>query len=163
MVAIFKREGCESAPESKGLAQQSYLESNNSEADGSLIGSGSPLVLTKQGELETLPRGEVLMPSQKEADVTPESLSLWQTYRVMLEVLWLRPVLQYIALMFIVKVRLIAYPSHQWEIYRRHTLFRNKKIARIHFSGYFNRKNMTYPPDNLYCEGLQLNLKSATK
>ncbi|KAM7539273.1 hypothetical protein Aperf_G00000058763 [Anoplocephala perfoliata] len=103
LVAIFKRENEESVSEPKALGRQSSLESSNTESDGGLNSSSSPLILTENGELEILPHGVNATPSQMDADVTPKCLSLSQTYCVMLGILRLKPVLRYIAYVFIVK------------------------------------------------------------
>ncbi|KAM7539031.1 hypothetical protein Aperf_G00000058786 [Anoplocephala perfoliata] len=104
LVAIFKRD--ESATgwkwNSKAPSRPRSLtpESNKTESERS-----SPFILTEHGDLEILPHRDAdAAPVETESDVSPKSLSLWQTYWMMLKVLGLRPILQYIAFMFIVKL-----------------------------------------------------------
>ncbi|VUZ49674.1 unnamed protein product [Hymenolepis diminuta] len=99
LVAIFKREKDNSIPEPKATT----LHPTNSGEDEALNNSHSPLLLTENGEMEILPHGTVATLAQMEADATPKNLSLLQTYCVMLGILRLRPVLRYIAFIFIVK------------------------------------------------------------
>ncbi|KAL5103715.1 Acetyl-coenzyme A transporter 1 [Taenia crassiceps] len=104
LVALFKREKEDKT--SAEAVQPSRQPRQSSDMFGDSIEDESqrPLLPTENGELEILPQ-MMVMEGIAEPAKTGKSkyLSIWQTYRVMLRILRLRPVIRYIAFVFIVK------------------------------------------------------------
>lgn len=105
LVAIFKRE--KEAKTFVEAVQPSQQPQQRIEVFGDSIEDEArcPLLLRENGELEILPQAMVIEGTAEQVKTeTSKYLSIWETYRVMLRILRLRPVLHYIAFVFIVKV-----------------------------------------------------------
>ncbi|KAM7538561.1 hypothetical protein Aperf_G00000058796 [Anoplocephala perfoliata] len=122
LVAIFKRD--ESATgwkwkwKWKALSRtRSALEFNKKEPEREFIAPDNPLDVTEERQSETLARGDAgAMSVETASEVPPESLSLWQTYWMMLKLLLHTPILKYIALMSIVKFCLSGDTAFRFKI-----------------------------------------------
>ncbi|VDM16943.1 unnamed protein product [Hydatigera taeniaeformis] len=104
LVALFKRE--REAIIFEDAVQSSQQSRNNVEVFGDSIENElrCPLLSTEDGELEILPQTMAIEgASETPKTATSKCLSIWDTYCVMLRILRLRPVLRYIAFVFIVK------------------------------------------------------------
>ncbi|KAH9279042.1 Acetyl-coenzyme A transporter 1 [Echinococcus granulosus] len=104
LVALFKRE-----KESTTLmeaVQSSQQPQHNMEVFGDSIEDESQCLLLSNGtgELEIVPQAMVMeRTTETRKTETSKYLTIWETYRVMLRILRLRPVLRYITFVFIIK------------------------------------------------------------
>ncbi|KAL5965353.1 Acetyl-coenzyme A transporter 1, partial [Taenia solium] len=104
LVALFKRE--KEAETFVVAVQPSKQPRQSIEVSGDSIDDDSQCLLlpNENEELEILPQTMVMERTAELAKTeTSKYLSIWETYRVMLKILRLRPVLRYIAFVFIVK------------------------------------------------------------